>query len=278
MDQIHTNKIVGDERMLREFLQILPELQRDEVYFLSLSARNKYLTDEERKTFDLGRTEMFSRHTAFDRGGILMAIARMEADLNVRRTRNGSEIPAKCLVCYMNIHPSSTLKAYTAFKNQLDSHYNETFMAVVNDKQPNYEPFLRSRTHLMNHIQKSSSRKLFVDIDIDCDNVANLEKAYEHIHSRLVKASIRHHIIHTQGGYHILVDKESMKTADPKFPLYRHVENANDIVSGEMGIEGSCDMMDKAFETNGEVVFNKNAMVPLPGTFQAGKLVAFASS
>ena len=260
MKQITSNTIVADRDVLERFLNVMPELERDEVYFLSLSARNKYLTEEEREEFDLGRTEMFSRQIAYDREGILMAIARMEADLSVRRTRNGKEIPHKCLVVYINIHPSSTIKAYTDFTKQMNHHFSETFMAVANGKNANYEPFQRCRTHLMNHIQRSSSRKNFIDIDIDCKNENNLEKARSHVHCGLINSHISHHIVKTQGGYHVLVDKVKMKEEHNNFPLYKLVEKANETVGDD-----------------GEAVFNKNAMVPLPGTYQAGKTVTLKS-
>jgi hypothetical protein len=265
MRQIASNKIVGDEEMLKSFLTHFPELVDDEVFFLSLSARNKYLTDAEREQFDLGRTEMFSRQTAYDRDGILMAIARMEADLAVRKTRNGSEIPHHCLVTYLNVHPSSTMDAYTAFKNQLDHHYNETFKAILHGKIANYEPFLRSRTHLMNHIQKSKSRRIYIDIDVDCsDDDLAFDTALA-VSTDLFNCGIKHLRVHTQGGYHILIDREQLNTFNKSSAKSEKINLHRDVVAGNNMVK----------DHGGEVVFNKNAMVPLPGTYQAGKLVTF---
>lgn len=252
--------LVANELELQYFIDnIMPELERDEVYFLSLSARNKYLTAEERVEFDLGRTEMFSRQVAYDKDGIIMALSRMEADLAIRTTRGGKDIPHKCLVTYINIHPSSTLKAYTAFKNQLDSHYNETFMAVMNGKTANYEPFLRSRTHMMNHIQRSTSRKLWIDIDIDSEDRTAADSITEH----LLVHDIRFATVYTQGGIHLLVNKESLSVASKAsnaVQLWKYIKNVND----ELKASG------------GEAKFNDNAMVPLPGTYQAGKMVTIS--
>lgn len=263
MRQITSNKIVGDEKILTDFLSHFPTLIDDEVFFLSLSARNKYLTDDEREQFDLGRTEMFSRQIAYDHEGILMAIARMEADLAVRKTRNGSEIPHHCLVTYFNVHPSSTIDAYTGFKAQLDHHFNETFNAIRNGNGTNYEPFLRSRTHLMNHIQKSKSRRIYIDIDVDCDEPVLSHEALNHVTLGLFESDIHHMIVETQGGYHVLVNREELnaynKSGEHKIKLHEYITEANKMVR----LHG------------GEVVFNKNAMVPLPGTYQAGKLVTF---
>ena len=59
--------MIVDQEQYDAFIEWLPELQHDETYFLSLSARNKYLTDEEREFYGLGRTEMFSRFVARDK-------------------------------------------------------------------------------------------------------------------------------------------------------------------------------------------------------------------
>lgn len=56
-------KIVHDENELRTFHDLLTKhpIKKHCSYFISMSARNKYLSDEEKRQIDLGRTEMFSR-------------------------------------------------------------------------------------------------------------------------------------------------------------------------------------------------------------------------
>jgi len=54
-------QIIYDEDQVRQFHALLKPLVKDEVYFLSMSARNKYLTQEERELYNLGRSEMMSR-------------------------------------------------------------------------------------------------------------------------------------------------------------------------------------------------------------------------
>ena len=247
------NSLIKNHEQFTRFVNILPDLIRDEVYFLSLSARNKYLTDEERVEFDLGRTEMFSRQIAFDKEGISLAMDRMRADLDVRRTRNGSLIPEKCLVVYMNIHPSSTVKAYRGFSGQMDRHYEEAFMGTLNGSTASdmWIPFRRMSTNLMNHIQKSASRKLMVDIDIDGEDMEESLRLRNEIAIFLVKHDVPSTTIQTQGGYHVLVETSY---------LGKHVQLFKMISE-----------LDK--ETTGEVKFNSNAMVPMPGTLQAGNPV-----
>ena len=51
---------------LQKFINYLPQLEKDELWFCSMSARNKYLTEDERVKYDLGRSEMFAREFIFD--------------------------------------------------------------------------------------------------------------------------------------------------------------------------------------------------------------------
>lgn len=245
--------LIEDRKQFLKFRQFLPTLERDEVYFLSLSARNKYLTAEEREEYDLGRTEMFSRQIAFDKEGIELALNRMTADLQVRRTRNGSEIPLKSLVVYINVHPSSTMKAYRRFQEQMNRHYEEAFMGTLNGSEASdiWIPFRRVRTNLMNHIQKAASHKLVVDIDMDCEDDAILSGLRGDMETFLREHDCDYMTVKTQGGFHFLVPTEQLNKTIPLHQCISHLDK----------------------ETDGEVKFNSNAMVPIPGTLQAGKLV-----
>lgn len=249
--------LIHDRKEYLKFLEYLPELENDEVYFLSLSARNKYLTDEERVEYDLGRTEMFSRQIAFDKDGIIHALNKMRADLDVRTTRNGSPMPEHCLVVYINVHPSSTLKAYRRFSEQMDRHYEEAFLGLRNGSEASdmWIPFRRITTNLMNHIQKATSRKLLVDVDIDGDDEKESRQLVQEVNDFLSAHGCGRMVVKTQGGFHVLVPS---KYLGKEVPLFQKLQE-----------------LDK--QTSGEVKFNGNAMVPLPGTKQAGKLVTIDS-
>jgi len=251
--------LIKNREMYDTFVKFLPELERDEVYFLSLSARNKYLTEDEREAYSLSRTEMFSRHIAHDKEGIEYAIKKMEAELEVKTTRSGHRIPEKALVVYFNIHPSSMTRAYTSFKDQMNAHYDEIVKSLMKGSNPHYHPFLGMRTKLMNHIQKSSSRKEWVDIDIDIDALDE-ETALRYsasIANPLFMHSINNVRIKTQGGVHLLVKRSDLNTKPMNIPLHKLIGNIHKELKG----------------LGGECKFNNNAMVPLPGTNQAGKLV-----
>lgn len=234
-----------------KFVEFLPELQNDEVYFISLSARTKYLNEKEREFYLLGRTEMFARFTAYDKDGLYYAMQKLESTLQHRKTRNGKEIPSKCLVVYANINPSSTVRAFTTFKSEMDKFLEEIYLATTRGLSPNFTPFQRIEKRLMNSIQKSKSRKCFIDVDFDVKTTELVREFANFLKER----SIVYKTIKTKGGYHVMIDKQTLG----KQNVFTKIQ----------------ELHEKSKKENGEVCYNKNEMVPVPGTMQANRLVHF---
>lgn len=248
------SRVIADPETISRFVSHLPDLGENELYFLSLSARNKYLSEDDRERYSLGRTEMFSRQIAMDRDGIALALNRMAGDLVCKRTRSGLEIPNRSLVVYMNIHAMSSLKAYSTFVEEMNRHQSETIHALLNGNTPNLSAFLRMQTRLMNHIQRAVGTKKYVDIDVDAPQMT-ANDIRDVISGELQHNAIGHLVIRSRGGYHIMVNTADLK--DANFQLHRFVQEQNKLAEKE----------------DGEVCFNSNAMVPMPGTYQAGHLV-----
>lgn len=234
---------------LDPFIEFLPDLQYDEVYFLSLSARNKYLSEADRLVYALGRTEMFSREVAYDKPGIKYALKKMAASLLYKRTRGGYEIPKQALVCYINVNPSSMIAAYHDFTERMSKLYYETMQAHIRDQSPEYTAFKRMPRMLMNSIQRNTARRVLVDVDVDTKDLEVLGGLRRWLGSH----GIAFGTVWTQGGYHLLLRKDSLPK---KLNLGQHLSAL-------------------AVETGKEIVINKNGMVPLPGTRQADVLVEF---
>lgn len=238
--------MIVDRRIFDRFTEWLTVLSRDEVYFLALAARNKYLTPEERESFSLGRTEMFSRQIARDTVGIAYACAKLQASLEYRRTKTGLRMPAHALVTYINVNPSSMTRAYVAFQHEM----NEALLAVARSTCADYDPFLQMDRRLLNEVQKATSRKNLVDIDIDTKEPWVLAELCEFLDAY----DVEHATVVTHGGYHVLVRKATLG----KTKLWERLKSLQT-------------------RSGAEVCINKNGMVPLPGTMQAGKLVLFDS-
>lgn len=245
--------LIQDREQFNNFIDILPDLQNDEVYFISLSARNKYLTKEEREFYGLGRTEMFARNIVRNKYDFEYVLSKLESALTYKLTKNKQKIPEKALVIYININPSSMIKAYFNLMQEMNKEMNDITIALQHDKQPNYSGIHLLDRKLMNCIQRARSRKVYIDIDFDI-SLANVHLVAT-FESLLRKNSIDFNIIKTKSGYHVLIDLESMN--NKKFNLNKIIIELNE----------------EAKNNGGEIIINSNGMVPFPGTLQAGELV-----
>jgi hypothetical protein len=238
--------LIKDFDEFNRFLDILPELKNDEVYFVSMSARQKYLTPEERQYYGLGRTEMHSRVIVRSKDSFLHGIRKLSGLAEYRLTRNGLPIPEKASVVYVNINPSSVIKAYNLFVEESNRQVAQAITGLVSGSSPDLTSFRFLDKKFLNCVQKSTGTKHFIDIDID-DTDINLALDF----SRDLGEYIEHYIIATKGGYHILIRRE---TLPPNSMLHELAKKYNLLARGE-------------------VVFNTNGMIPLPGTLHAGKMV-----
>jgi hypothetical protein len=260
------NNLIKDQAQFDKFIEILPELKKDEVYFISLSARNKYLTKEEREFYSLGQTEMFGREIAQSKDKLANYIMKkLEATLSYKTTRNKKSIPEKSLVVYANINPSSMIKAYYQFQNEMNRQMSEIMLALQNDKQPNYS-FVNIQTReLMNCIQKSTGTKHYVDIDCDTKEL----KVLNYFKEVFMKDWIKFYIIETKGGYHFLLKKD---TFPEKYNLMNIIADTKKILINLHYNQGDFKKDDFEFP---EIIINSNAMIPVPGTMQSDHLVRF---
>jgi len=234
----------------KEFSRLLAPLKMDEVYFISLSARNKYLDQADRDFYSLGRTEMFAREIITKNTDFEFAFRKLTGHLYARRTNNGKEIPTKAIVCYMNINPTSVLKAIQQFKRELaEAEENIMRKVILNGNGANeadFEFFKKAKGKLYNAYQRNHSRKVFLDIDVDTKDINVLTT----ILAKLTMNDARFITIETRGGFHIMVKCDTIKGNY----LYKSIEEAQKL-------------------TTAEVIFNSNGMVPFPGTNHGGFLV-----
>jgi hypothetical protein len=245
--------LISDKNEFNKFISILPDLVKDENYFLSLSARNKYLNAEERNFYQLGRTEMFGRLLARSKEDYVLKMKDLVVKLQSRTTNNGRKVPSKAVVCYANINPTSMIKAYEMFMNEMNKEIYSAFYAEQKNKEANYESIKFADRVFMNCCQKARSRRVYIDIDMDTKD----KNIFEEFRSSIEFApGLEYHIIETHGGYHFLIKCD---TIPEKFDLYKQVNLAN--FKAERLLEAK------------EVIINKNQMVPIPGTFQSSFLV-----
>jgi lysophospholipase L1-like esterase len=117
--------LIKDREEFNKLISILPDLNKDEVYFISLSARNKYLTMDERKEYSLGQTEMFGREIAQSKEKLYdYTIKKLEATLSYKTTRNGKPIPDEYRI-WDGLHYNQ--KGYEVFQANINEYLKSTF-------------------------------------------------------------------------------------------------------------------------------------------------------
>lgn len=253
------HNFIYDEDQIRKFVSILSPLKEDEMYFVSMSARNKYLTDVERRYYELGRTEMFARELIKPsrriEGGIVETYLRVLKSMQVSEggytSRTGKALPDNCLIVYANINPTSGLKAAKAFMSDMTE---ALFDMRTNPDAPSFFAHLDSK--LMKHCQKEKGTRSLIDVDFDIPKEGlPILKCFL---AEMEGHGVKYHVIETKSGYHVLLERETLK-----FNYNEQVATANYNATTEFGKE------------HVEVVVNKNGMVPVPGTMQAGHKVRF---
>lgn len=245
------------EQLNRFYTYVMPRLENLEVYFISMAARNKYLTEPERKTYSLGRTEMMERRTirVDDFNRFYRTIRKFETHEDAFLTKEGNSIPEKCMVVYANINPSSIIKAYHEFEKITNDYIREYLInAYQKSDSSNIEyRFSKIDKLLMTAIQKSPSRKVYIDIDFDlCGKFdSSFIDSFQNTLNENNKKKLPIAVLKTKSGYHVLIQRSELQFN------YTEVVNQYDKFAK------------KVFDKEAEVVVNKNDMVPVPGTHQA---------
>ena len=251
-------KIINDESQLKFFFDnIMRPFSPLEAYFVSLAARNKYLTEEEQEQLHLGRSEMMSptilNEYNFDK--FLSKIKRFECnDKGSFLTKNNSYIPQKALSCYININPSDTLKALYEFRRITEEYYKEFLSSYTKGGHPDTSKLKSTNIMLLTSYQNNYSEKIWLDIDMDVDkgffNNDNRKDFADYCKSQNLNTV---YIIDTHSGFHVLI-----KVSELKFNPQDIVEFLTELYIANNTISASAKT---------EIIINKNMMIPLPGTF-----------
>lgn len=262
-------KLIHNEEELKWFFDnILPRLKPTETYFLSLSARNKYLTEEEKVSLELGRTEMFAKTIVRERNWerFLRTIRKLECDERGYTTKNDSPIPTKAIVCYININPSDTLKALNEFNKVINEYMFELSQIAVNKRDPEniFNRLNKVDNNLMTAYQQSTGTRHWIDFDLDVDKNW---KVYEEVVLKewmKKKGILTYSWIDTKSGYHLLISKEDLRF-NPKELVDFIKQGYCNWLFNEYDYEMAQEKLDSC-----EIIKNDNAMIPVPGCLQGG--------
>lgn len=230
---------IKDEEQLLLFHSHLLSLKNDEVYYIMLGARRKYLTDEEKEPYNMNGSDMIKRVTVKNNSFeyFRKKVLELSAPIGTYTDKNGLELPEHSLTLYMTINPRDCRLASVNIIAKLAEK--------LHNKQPmNLEQFMYSEIH------KSCNRKRFMDFDIDPNGSDNLQQIINDVKTILGKSSTIE--IRTRTGAHILLDKHTIdKTVKNTF--YKSIKQLS------ASLDGTID-------------FLSDAMVPIPGTTQGGTI------
>lgn len=192
-------KVIADPGELKKFIDWLPDLTVEETFYVALLARNKYSKHLNIGTFNSDRHQCARFLTTKER--LFTKIHQTEAPLDSYRIKEAT-IPQEALACYMNVNPRNQVRAQGKLLEMISKSL------VSNRKDVNLYQDAMSAVH------KTVSRKVFIEFDVDGDDI-NIGEYAEKI-SKIINPECVS-LVMTRGGFHILVkasdvDKKYVKS------------------------------------------------------------------
>jgi len=232
-----TYKIIIDTHSLINFINWLPDLALDEVFYVSLFARNKYCKElahikqdkQQLKRFISKKDRLFNK------------LQQLEVKYGAYILDDGTPIPQEALCVYIGLNSRSLERAtkMAAFR----------FMGLSFEKYSGYNPHQEVLSIIAGKKVKGYDggavcQKKYYDFDLDNISYQELEQGL----TKLPFAASSIWALETRGGFHLLVN---MNLIDPKY------KNT---------------WFNKVNQVFGEKIDNKgtNTLIPIPGCYQGG--------
>lgn len=219
--------VITNETILKDFIEWLPVLQQNEIYYVCLFARNKYCKDIKHISSDKAQLKRFTSN----KESLFNKIKQLEVEIGCYKQKN-IEVPQEALACYITVNPRDTFKAAYMASNKLSK--------LIFERAVNFNP----HQEVMSELQKSKSRSVWVDFDID-----NKEPTFEELNKIVPQA---YKILETRGGYHVLVS-----------PFIAN-----------QGYDGNSEPRNKNWYNQISKLYKVDQvgdnMIPIPGTYQGG--------
>ena len=217
-------QIITDEKLLRDFIDnFLPELLPNETIYCSLFARSKYAQGVTHISSDKQQLKRLTSTKEF----LFEKIKQLECELGSYKQRH-NPIPQEALALYISVNPRDM---YKAGKN--------TLIKLADLVTKPYAGW-NVQAEALSEIQKSCSRKIYCDFDID-RVIDSFDDLIAEINTKINSDCYK--ILRTRGGVHILVE---LKKIEPQYVKTWY--NAMTSLEG-MDIKG-------------------DAMIPVPGCSQ----------
>jgi hypothetical protein len=177
-------QIIRDREQLEAFVRFLPDLQADEVYYVSLLARNKWI-----KTTGITiSSQVQLKRFQATKKTLVNKLEQMEVAYGVYMDKD-KPIPEEALGVYITPNPRSlTQSNFTVMKELLTGIQTGQ---ILNPYQV-----------ALSALQTNCSKKVFFDLDIDIDHDKVSENRIKELRQAITLPATW---IQTRGGFHCLI-------------------------------------------------------------------------
>lgn len=237
----HIVKRLVREPLLRDFHDRLVPLVEDEVRLVIGGARKKYEPLLPRSYEAIVKKVI--RNDDVER--FVDKIISVVAQLMVITDDELQYIPFHSTVVYMVLNPRSMVKAFNSFSKVATETVISQMRTLMNGKELDIRALKKFDRMFLSELHKSNGRNIYGLVDIDFDTGGS-EKIANDIADAIGEENIAW-MTRTRNGIHIVYFTRANKT------VYK------DLIP--------------VYHKNAGVEFKKNAMTPVWGTFQGGRLV-----
>ncbi len=216
-------KIIQDEQELNNFIDnILPDLSKDECYYISLFARKKY----SRELIWSSDKSQLKRLTVSKKSDIIKKLKQLEV-VDGCYTLGDRIAPQDSLVVYIHTNPRSQLKAARTLAKKL--------MDIIVDNASGFNVHQEA----LSAIQGSPGEKLYVDFDFDLNDKSEIPILIDKIRQCININCCT--FVETRGGVHCLV---KLREIEPEYKnsWYINISKLGCDVNGDcmIPIPGTC--------------------------------------
>ena len=231
-------KVLINEKSFISFLNRLGDIFPHETYFINTAFRSKKLTNDEKSKLGVRNREVYL--TKYIRGAdnnrvneesAIQKMYELEVPYKAltfnKGTENETTLPQSAMVTFICCNPTDERKvAITHLESTNDILKN---IIMTNDGGVNSKNQLAHHNRDFRSERMKCNRIKWIDFDIDIENIGDLNR--EEIKT-VIKNCFKNHmtfnnvdgmIVSTNGGFHVLVNKECIKGNPYNFCTYLNI-------------------------------------------------------
>lgn len=266
-----TYKVLVDENQFLTFLDRLGDIFPNETYLVNTAFRSKKLTDEERKQLGARNREVYLTKTIRGSDGCrvnsenaLQKMYELEVPIKCLTFNKGTEneitLPQKAMTTFICCNPSNEIKvALKHIEAVTDIQKN---IILSNDGGADGKNQLAHINTDFRAERMTCNRTKFIDFDVDIENIESIDRdeIKKHIKEFFKEAklfvNLNGMVVSTNGGFHVLVDKNCIKGNPNEFAK----------TLATFATNKGCNVKEVEFKSG-------PCMIPCPGILQYGSYI-----